>query len=218
MRGDSKACCIHQNQLFKLITSIKDHQSSTRMDNPKPPSSSPNNSVSKIKHANALYNKWKSKKSQENHSRRLGLSYRTNYRANTQKHLLINDKRFMYLKHYSNFKINQNFKHKTKMKQEKRRECIKKRILKPCESNATRDEGSQMLALRRKGYLFHENYYFYKRILHLQYHTKKIPNIKNYSYHIPYFLLPSHTRTRLHSDNTKIKNSQQIHTPLTSPT
>jgi hypothetical protein len=124
----------------------------------------------------------------------------------------------MYLKHYSNFKINQNFKHKTKMKQEKRRERIKKRILKPCDSNATRDEGSQMLALRRKGYLLHENYYFYKRILHLQYHTKKIPNIKNYSYHIPYFLLPSHTRTRLHPDNIKIKNSQQNTTPLTTHT
>jgi hypothetical protein len=75
-----------------------------------------------------------------------------------------------------------------------------------------------MLALRRKGYLFHENYYFYKRILHLQYHTKTIPNIKDYSYHIPYFLLPSRTRTRLHPNNTNIKNSQQNNTPLTTHT
>jgi hypothetical protein len=120
IKNNVKACCLHQKQLFQSITSIRDHQSLLQSDNPQlPPLSKNNNSPFKIKHTNALYDKWKSKKSQENYSRHLGLLYRTNYQTNTQNHLLEQNKHFMYLKHYNNFKINENYKHKTKMKQEK---------------------------------------------------------------------------------------------------
>jgi hypothetical protein len=76
MKNNVKACCLHQKELFQSITSIRDYQSLFRSDNPQPPQMSKNNnSPSKIKHANAVYDKWKSKKSQENYLRHLSLSY-----------------------------------------------------------------------------------------------------------------------------------------------
>jgi hypothetical protein len=73
-----------------------------------------------------------------------------------------------------------------------------------------------MLVLRQKSYLFHKNCYFYKRTLHLQYYVNEIPpNIKNYLYHVPYFLLPICVYQRLHPDHIITKDFQQTNTPST---
>jgi hypothetical protein len=179
-----KACCLHQKHLSQLITLVNDKQPFSPDNYQK--TTKHNYSPSKIRHSNNIYNKWNSKISQKNYSRRLGISYHTSYRANAQPQSQQSDRRFMYSKHYNKFKICEQYTEKTKKKQQQRRERIKKRVLETNKPTAVTDEKSQLLALRRKGYLFHSKYQFNKRILHLKYHRDDIsPNIKNYQYQIP---------------------------------
>jgi hypothetical protein len=190
-----------------LLTSTETHQQTTNH----------NTSPSKIRHSNIIYNKLKSKSSQLNHSNRLGISYHTSYRANTQRQLFNSEKRLMYTKLYNKFTIRDTYKKKTKIKQEKRRERLKARTLKEFKINSSADEKTQVLALRRKGYLLHKNYQFYKRILHLKYHRNDIPpNINNYPYHIPYFLLSSRERKHIYSVISTTNPNTETPTPSTS--